>query len=180
MGSWDRQLPGGPAQFILQTINFEMNLGHCRARFIASAVNTTFPRNRFDRITIADASPRSAAEFRKAADKMVSMMDQKIDKEFIERMFNKFSVMMTEVKEKIENQQRSFMEWVTRDELVVWKFAAVVGEVQDSALAHAQYEFLMCWRKKSQVARILIRGEQVQDGGHTIRTEAAKIVSDAR
>jgi septal ring factor EnvC (AmiA/AmiB activator) len=109
---------------------------------------------------------REAAEFRKAADTMVSMMDQKIDREFVERMFNKFRVMLTELNEKIENLQCSFLEWVTRDELelVLSKFAAVVGDVQDSAVAHAPYECLVCGRKRLHVAGMLIGGDPPETG----------------
>jgi hypothetical protein len=141
-----------------------MNLGHCPARFIASALNTTFPRNRFDRITVADAFPRSAAEFRKAADTMVLMMDQKTDRDSVKHMFNKFRVILTDLNEKIENQQCSFLERVTRDELelVLLKFTAGVGDVQDSALVHASYECFVCGRKRLQVARMLIGGDPLE------------------
>jgi hypothetical protein len=102
-----------------------------------------------------------AAEFRKMADAMVTMMDQKIDREFVERMFNKFRAMLSELNEKIESLQCSFLEWVTRDELelVLSRFAAVVGDVQDSAVAHAPYECLVCGRKRSHVAGMLIGGD---------------------
>jgi hypothetical protein len=91
-------------------------------------------------------------------------------------MFNNLRVMLTELKEKIENLQHSFPEWVTRDELelVLSRFAAVVGDVRDSAVAHAPYECLVCGRKRSHVAGMLIGGDPAQaDRPKTAVTQSA-------
>lgn len=98
---------------------------------------------------------------------MVLMMDQKTDRDSVERMFNKFRVILTDLNEKIENQQCSFLERVTRDELelVLLKFTAGVGDVQDSALVHASYECFVCGRKRLQVARMLIGGDPLEANG---------------
>jgi hypothetical protein len=102
-----------------------------------------------------------AAELKKIVDSVTTMIELKIDREFVERMFNKFRVMLAEMNEKIENIQCSFLEWVTRDELelVLQRFAGVVGEVQDAAAATAKYECLLCGRKRSHVAGMTITGE---------------------
>jgi hypothetical protein len=105
-----------------------------------------------------------AAELKKIVDGVMTMIDLKIDREFVERMFNKFRVMLAVMNEKIENIQCSFLEWVTRDELtlVLEKFAGIVGEVQDSAAATGKYGCLLCGRKRSHVAGMSMAGEVPQ------------------
>jgi hypothetical protein len=102
-----------------------------------------------------------AAELRKIVDQVMTMIELKVDRDFVERMFNKVRVVLSDVNEKIENVQCSFLEWVTRDELeaVLQKFAGLVGEVQDSAAATAKYGCLLCGRKRSHVAGMMVSGE---------------------
>jgi hypothetical protein len=105
-----------------------------------------------------------AAELKKIVDTVLTMIELKIDREFVERMCNKFRVMLADMNEKIENIQCSFLEWVTRDELevVLQRFAGVVSEVQDAAAATAKYECLLCGRKRSHVAGMILSGESPQ------------------
>jgi hypothetical protein len=105
-----------------------------------------------------------AAELKKVVDNVMTMIESKIDRDFVERMFNKIRVMLTDMNEKIENVQCSFLEWVTRDELelVLQRFAGVVGEVQDAAAATAKYDCLLCGRKRTHVAGMMVSGEAPQ------------------
>lgn len=99
-----------------------------------------------------------ANEMKKTVDKFVSLVDNKIDREFVEKMFNKFRVMLNEMNEKIENLQCSFLEWVTRDELemVLQKFVGVVQDVKDAAATKTKYNCLLCGRPRNHLAGMMI------------------------
>lgn len=96
-------------------------------------------------------------QVQKTVDQVISLIDIKIDREFVERMFNKFRVMVNEINEKIDNLQCSFLEWVTRDELemVLQKFAGVVADVKDAAATKTKYNCLLCGRPRQHLAGML-------------------------
>jgi hypothetical protein len=99
-------------------------------------------------------------QMEKAVEKVMSVLDQKIDRDFVERMFNKFRVMLSDINEKVDNIQCSFLEWVTRDELetVLQRFAGIVADVRDSAAARtSNYDCLLCGRPRSHVAGMVIK-----------------------
>jgi hypothetical protein len=95
-----------------------------------------------------------AKEVQRAMDEMISRVDGKIDREFVERMFNKFRVMLNDMNDKIANIQCSFLEWVTRDELelVLNRFLGVVKEVNDAAGTKVKYNCLLCGRPRAHLA----------------------------
>jgi hypothetical protein len=104
-----------------------------------------------------------AREVQKTVDEMISKVEGKIDRDFVERMFNKFRVMLNDINEKIENIQCSFLEWVTRDELelVLQKFLGVVKDVNDAAGTKVKYSCLLCGRPRAHLA-----GMSFADVGH--------------
>lgn len=107
----------------------------------------------------ARADIRKQSEvMKKDMDKVVSLVDNKIDREFVEKMFNKFRVTMGDLNEKIENLQCSFLEWVTRDELemVLQNYLNVVKEVNDTSAVNSKYHCLMCGKPKNNLAGMLI------------------------
>jgi hypothetical protein len=93
-------------------------------------------------------------QVQKAVDEMITKVEGKIDRDFVERLFNKFRVMLGEVNEKVETIQCSFLEWVTRDELelVLQKFLGVVREVNDAAGTKVKYNCLLCGRPRQHLA----------------------------
>jgi hypothetical protein len=97
---------------------------------------------------------RQAREVQKIVDNMITKIEGKIDRDFVERMFNKFRVMLNDVNEKVENIQCSFLEWVTRDELeiVLEKFLSVVRDVNDAAGTNRKYHCLLCGKPKAHLA----------------------------
>jgi hypothetical protein len=90
----------------------------------------------------------------KTIDAVVTKIEGKIDREFVERMFNKFRVLLADMNEKIANIQCSFLEWVTRDELelVLHKFLGVVKEVSDAAGTKVKYNCLLCGKPRAHLA----------------------------
>jgi hypothetical protein len=95
-----------------------------------------------------------AQAVQRSVDEMISKVEGKIDRDFVERMFNKFRVMLADMNEKIENIQCSFLEWVTRDELelVLQKFIGVVRDVNDAAGTKVKYNCLLCGRPRAHLA----------------------------
>jgi hypothetical protein len=90
----------------------------------------------------------------KMIDTVLTKIDGKIDREFVERMFNKFRVMLGDLNEKIANIQCSFLEWVTRDELelVLQKFLGIVRDVNDAAGTKVKYNCLLCGKPRAHLA----------------------------
>ena len=100
------------------------------------------------------------ANLQKTVDQFVSQIDNKIDREFVERMFNKFRNAMNEMNEKIDNLQCSFLEWVTRDELemVLNNFVKVISDVKDTAASKSKYNCLLCGRPRQHLAGMMVTG----------------------
>lgn len=96
----------------------------------------------------------------KTVDQFVSQIDNKIDREFVERMFNKFRNAMNEMNEKIDNLQCSFLEWVTRDELemVLNNFVKIISDVKDTAASKSKYNCLLCGRPRQHLAGMMVTG----------------------
>ncbi|KAK8852390.1 hypothetical protein M9Y10_017364 [Tritrichomonas musculus] len=105
-----------------------------------------------------DKMDEQAKQVKKSIDQVISLVDGKIDRDFVERMFNKFRVMFNEMNEKVDNLQCSFLEWVTRDELemVLQKFISVVTDVKDAAATKAKYNCLLCGRPRQHLAGMMI------------------------
>jgi hypothetical protein len=95
-----------------------------------------------------------AIEVQRTVEEVVSKIEGKIDRDFVERMFNKFRIMLNDINEKIENIQCSFLEWVTRDELelVLQKFLGVVRDVNDAAGTKVKFNCLLCGRPRAHLA----------------------------
>ena len=100
------------------------------------------------------------ANLQKTVDQFVSQIDTKIDREFVERMFNKFRNALNEMNEKIDNLQCSFLEWVTRDELemVLNNFVKVISDVKDTAASKSKYNCLLCGRPRQHLAGMMVTG----------------------
>ena len=102
------------------------------------------------------------SELKKLIDQVLTQIDGKIDREFVERMFNKFRVMLNDVNEKLENLQCSFLEWVTRDELemVLQKFIGVISDVKDAAATKTKYNCLLCGRPRQHLSGMMVRPDR--------------------
>ena len=90
-------------------------------------------------------------------DQVISMLDRKIDREFVERMFDKFREMMNAFKDEIDNMQASFLNWVTRDELeiVLRQFNDMIHDTENTAGTTSKYHCLLCGRPRQRVAGMI-------------------------
>jgi hypothetical protein len=119
--------------------------------------------------TIGGFLERSKAEVLKDVDQklkiiemIITRIDTKIDREFVERMFNKFRVVIGDLKKKIDDIQATFMGWVTREELeeVMNKFVDRLVEIKDTAVGSSKYKCLLCGKPRTHVAGMLIGSER--------------------
>lgn len=96
-------------------------------------------------------------EMKKEVNDAVILVDNKIDRTFVEKMFNKFRVVIKELNEKIENLQCSFLDWITRDELeiVLQKFLGMINNNTDTAGASSKFHCLLCGRPRAHLAGML-------------------------
>ena len=94
----------------------------------------------------------------KIVDQVTSKIDQKIDREFVERLFNKFRVVISDLKDKIDQIQSTFLGWVTRDELqqVLEKFIEQLQEVKDTAGGSSKYRCLLCGRPRTHISGMIV------------------------
>jgi hypothetical protein len=121
---------------------------------------------------------KQAREVQRIVDNMITKVEGKIDRDFVERMFNKLRVMLNDVNEKVENIQCSFLEWVTRDELeiVLEKFLSVVKDVNDAAGTNRKYSCLLCGKPKAHLAGMSLAppGLVPEDGELVTNTRKAR------
>jgi hypothetical protein len=108
----------------------------------------------------------------KVLDVVCSKIDGKIERDFVERMFNKFRVVITELKTKIEDVQATFMGWVTREELeqVLERFAESLAEVKDTAGGASKYKCLLCGQPRTHISGMLL-GTGLGEGDDESQTE---------
>jgi hypothetical protein len=94
----------------------------------------------------------------KVVDSVSTKIDAKIDREFVERMFNKVRIVVGELKTKIDDIHCTFMGWITREELneVLEKFAQQLAEVRDTAGAKSKYRCLLCGKPRTHVAGMFV------------------------
>lgn len=94
----------------------------------------------------------------KVVDQISTKIDQKIDRDFVERMFNKFRIIISDFKEKIDQIQSTFLGWVTREELqqVLEKFVDQLQEVKDTAGGSSKYKCLLCGRPRTHVSGMIV------------------------
>ena len=120
------------------------------SRYAASAVATLEER-------IHRRVDEKLAQMQTNNDQVISMLDRKIDREFVERMFDKFREMMNAFKEEIDNMQASFLNWVTRDELeiVLRQFNDMIHDTENTAVSTSKYHCLLCGRPRQRVAGMI-------------------------
>lgn len=102
----------------------------------------------------------------KVVDTIASKIDTKIDRDFVERMFNKFRVVVADLKEKIQQVQCTFMGWVTREELqeVLEKFVDQLADVNDTAVGSSKYKCLLCGKPRTHISGMIVGpGPSVDD-----------------
>ncbi|KAK8900102.1 hypothetical protein M9Y10_002425 [Tritrichomonas musculus] len=94
----------------------------------------------------------------KVVDQISTKIDQKIDRDFVERMFNKFRIIIADLKEKIDQIQSTFLGWVTREELqqVLEKFVDQLHEVKDTCGGSSKYKCLLCGRPRTHVSGMIV------------------------
>jgi hypothetical protein len=93
----------------------------------------------------------------KVVNAIATKIDSKIDRDFVERMFNKIRVVVGELKNRIDQAQGTFMDWITREELheVLEKFAEQLANVKDTAGAKSKYRCLLCGKPRSHLAGMI-------------------------
>ena len=108
-------------------------------------------------------------EVRKSNQVALSLIDKKVDREFVEKIFNKLRVMMNAFNDQIENMQCSFLNWVTRDELeiVLRQFSAQLSDDNSSGTT-SKYHCLLCGQPKQHLAG-MINGQSLKRS-RTIKT----------
>ena len=108
-------------------------------------------------VSIQENVENKLAEMQKEVDKAVNLIDNKIDRTFVEKMFNKFRIMMKEINDKIDTLQVSFLDWVTRDELemVLQRFMNILNNKSDSAGTTSKFTCLLCGRPKDHLSGML-------------------------
>jgi hypothetical protein len=94
----------------------------------------------------------------KVVDAIATKIDSKIDRDFVERMFNKIRVVVGELKNRIDQTQGTFMDWITREELheVLEKFAEQLASVKDTAGTKSKYRCLLCGKPRSHLAGMIL------------------------
>lgn len=117
------------------------------------------------RISITDFLDRAKTETQKEVqnglkivDQVSTKIDQKIDRDFVERMFNKFRIIISDLKDKIDQIQSTFLGWVTREELqqVLEKFVDQLHEAKDTAGGSSKYKCLLCGRPRTHVSGMIV------------------------
>jgi hypothetical protein len=94
----------------------------------------------------------------KVVNGIATKIDSKIDRDFVERMFNKIRVVIGELKHRIDQTQGTIMDWITREELreVLEKFAEHLATVKDTAGAKSKYRCLLCGKPRSHLAGMIL------------------------
>lgn len=94
----------------------------------------------------------------KVVDKISAQIETKIDREFVDKMFNKFRVVISELKDKIDAIQCTFMGWVTREELeqVLDKLVEQLQEVKDTAGGSSKFRCLLCGKPRTHISGMLV------------------------
>lgn len=93
----------------------------------------------------------------KSVNQVRALIETKIDRDFVDRMFNKFRVLVLELKKRIDNIDTTNYEWVTRSELeeVLIKFAQSLSEVKDTSATQSKYKCLLCGTPRTHVAGMM-------------------------
>ena len=101
----------------------------------------------------------------KVVQKVQTLIETKIDRDFVERMFNKFRVIINELKESFDNTQLTFQDWVTRDELeeVLTRFSQSLQDIKDTAGTTSKYRCLLCGRPRTHLAGMLISSARSEE-----------------
>lgn len=101
----------------------------------------------------------------KVVEKVQTQIDNKIDRDFVERMFNKFRVVMSKLKEQLDQINCTFMGWVTREELeeVLEQYFATVREIHDTAGASSKFKCILCGRPRTHIAGMIVDENPSED-----------------
>jgi hypothetical protein len=107
----------------------------------------------------------------KVVDTISTQIDLKIDRDYCERMFNRFRLVALELKNKIEEDRSTFMGWITREELEVAleKLMLRLTDIKDTAVASSKYNCLLCGKPRTHVAGMFVVGD-IQDDGQNSRS----------
>jgi len=113
---------------------------------------------------------RAKVDAAKEVKKGLKVMEEvvsRIERDFVERMFNKFRVVVADLKERIQPLQCTFMEWVTREELqdVIEKFVDQLTDVNDTAVGSSKYKCLLCGKPRTHVSGMMLGLEESDDEG---------------
>jgi hypothetical protein len=118
----------------------------------------------------------------KVVDLISSKIDGKIEREFVERLFNNFRAVITELKTKIEDVQSTFMGWITREELqqVLERFAESLAEIKDTAGGSSKYKCLLCGQPRTHVSGMIMHNTGMFEDDMQMEGEQVIIVPKPR
>ena len=99
---------------------------------------------------------KEVEEAKKASTSALSLIDKKVDREFVEKVFDKLRIMMNAFNDQLENMQCSFLNWVTRDELeiVLKEFSNHLFNDNSSGTT-SKYTCLLCGKPKNHLAGMI-------------------------
>ena len=112
--------------------------------------------------SINDAVKEQLDDMRKDVNQYASLVDNKVDRSFVEKMFNKFRIMMKELNDKVDDISYSFLNWVTRDELemVLQRFMNLLNNKSDTCGTTSKFTCLLCGRPKAHLSGMIKESEQ--------------------
>ena len=110
-------------------------------------------------------SQKEVANGLKVLNPVIAKIDTKIDRDYVDRMYNKFRVIIKELKDKIDQMQTTFLGWVTREEMmeVLQNFVSELHEVKDTAVGQSKYRCLLCGKPRSHIAGMIITNPSISE-----------------
>jgi hypothetical protein len=101
---------------------------------------------------------KAVEERLKVVDTISTQIDLKIDRDYCERMFNRFRLVTMELKNRIDDDRATFMGWVTREELelALEKLVGRLADIKDTAIATSKYNCLLCGKPRTHVSGMFI------------------------
>ena len=108
--------------------------------------------------------------------KIQTDIDNKIDREFVDRLFNKFRVLVSELKEKVDQIQSTFLSWVTREELeeVLIQFSNNLKDIKDTAVGTTKYQCLLCGKPRTHVSGMMLLNQNEEENEKEINKSTSK------
>ena len=112
----------------------------------------------------------------KITTKIQAEIETKIDRSFVERMFNKFRVLIAELKERVDSSLLNFKDWITRDELeeILGRFSTSLQDIKDTAGASSKYRCLLCGRPRTHISGMIVNSPRNEEEDQSERSEKSE------